>query len=55
MQPAGRGNRNSQAAINQAASRDLILVTNVRIGMQSPQDALTALRAWQSALSANTQ
>ena len=55
MQPAGRGNRNSQAAINQAASRELILVTNVKIGTQSPQDALTALRAWQSALSANTQ
>ena len=55
MQPAGRGNRNSQAAINQAASREVILVTNVKIGMQSPQDALTALRAWESALSANTQ
>jgi hypothetical protein len=55
MQPAGRGNRNSQAAINQAASREVILVTNVKIGTQSPQDALTALRAWQSALSANTQ
>jgi len=55
MQPASRGNRNSQAAINQAASREVILVTNVRIGMQSPKDALTALRAWESALSANTQ
>jgi len=55
MQPAGRGNRNSQAAINQAASREVILVTNVKIGMQSPKDALTALRAWESALSANTQ
>jgi len=55
VQPAGRGNRNSQAAINQAASREVILVTSVKIGMQSPQDTLTALRAWQSALSANTQ
>ena len=55
MQPAGRGNRNSQAAINQAASRDVILVTNVRVGMQSPADALTVLRAWEHALSANTQ
>jgi len=54
MQPAGKGNRNSQAAINQAASRDVILVTNVRIGMQSPADALTMLRAWERTLSANT-
>ena len=55
MQPAGKGNRNSQAAINQAASREVILVTNVKIGMQSAKDALNALRAWESALSANTQ
>jgi len=55
MQPAGKGNRNSQAAINQGASRELILVTTVKIGMQSAKDALNALRAWQSALSANTQ
>jgi hypothetical protein len=55
MQATGRGNRNSQAAINQAASRDVILVTNVRIGMQSPADALTVLRAWERALSANTR
>jgi hypothetical protein len=55
MQSSGKGNRNSQAAINQAASRDVILVTNVRIGMQSPADALIALRTWERALSANTQ
>jgi hypothetical protein len=55
MQSSGKGNRNSQAAINQAASRDVILVTNVRIGMQSPADALTVLRTWERALSANTQ
>jgi hypothetical protein len=54
MQPAGRTNRNSQAAINQAASRDVILVTNVRIGMQSAAEALTMLRAWERTLSANT-
>jgi hypothetical protein len=55
MQPTGRGNRNSQAAINQAASKEVILVTNVRISMQSPADALTVLHAWERELSANTR
>jgi hypothetical protein len=54
MQPAGRGNRNSQAAINQAASREVILVTTVGIGRQSPADALTMLRAWEHSLAVNT-
>jgi hypothetical protein len=54
MQPAGKGNRDSQAAINQAASRGVMLATNARIGMQSPADALALLHAWERALSANT-
>jgi hypothetical protein len=50
MQPSGKGNRNSQAAINQAASRGVIVATTVRIDIQSPPEALTVLRTWERAL-----
>jgi hypothetical protein len=53
MQPPGKGNRDSQAAINQAASRGVIAAASIRIDTQSPADALTVLRAWERALSAN--
>jgi hypothetical protein len=53
MQPVGKGNRDSQAAINQAASRGVITSTSARIDIESPADALTVLRGWERALSAN--
>jgi hypothetical protein len=54
MQPAGKGNRNSQAAINQAASRGLIVGIVGGMDRQSPADTLTVLRTWERTLSANT-
>jgi hypothetical protein len=52
MQPAGKGNRNSQAAINQAAARAVIAGTAARLDAHSPAESLTVLRAWERALAA---
>jgi hypothetical protein len=53
LQPPGKGNRNSQAATNQAAARGLIAATAARLDAQSPAESLTVLRAWERALAAS--
>ena len=50
LQPAGKGNRNSQAAINQAAARSVIVGTAARLDTLSPAETLAVLRAWERAL-----
>jgi hypothetical protein len=50
LQPAGKGNRNSPAAINQAAARSAIAATAARLDAQSLPESLTLLRAWERAL-----
>ena len=50
LQPQGKGNRNSQAAINQAASRGLVTATAGNLDGQSPAESLTVLRGWERAL-----
>jgi hypothetical protein len=52
LQPAGKGNRNSPAAINQAAARGVIAATAARLDAQSLAESLTVLRAWERALAA---
>ena len=52
LQPAGKGNRNSPAAINQAAARTVVAGTAARLNAQSLAEALTQLRAWERALGA---
>jgi hypothetical protein len=51
LQPAGKGNRNSPAAINQAAARGVVLGTAARLDMQSAAESLALLRTWERALS----
>jgi hypothetical protein len=48
--PPGKANRNSQAAINQAAARTVIAATAARLDAQSLTESLTVLRAWERAL-----
>ena len=50
LQPPAKGNRNSPAAINQAAARGAIAATATRLDAQSPAESLTVLRAWERAL-----
>jgi hypothetical protein len=50
LQPAGKGNRNSQAAINQAAARSVIAGTATRLDTLSFAESLAVLRAWERAL-----
>jgi hypothetical protein len=50
LPPVGRVNRNSQPGINQAAGRALIADIIGRIDKASTDDALAALRKWESAL-----
>ena len=50
LQPAGKGNRNSQAAINQAAARGVVAGTAARLDTQSPAETLAVLRGWERAL-----
>ena len=50
LQPAGKGNRNSPAAINQAAARSVIAATAARLDTLSFAESLAVLRAWESAL-----
>jgi hypothetical protein len=50
LQPAGKGNRNSQAAINQAAARGVVVGTAARLDAQSVAEALAVLRGWERAL-----
>jgi hypothetical protein len=52
LQPAGKGNRNSQAAINQAAARSVIAGTAARLDALSFFESLAVLRAWERALAA---
>jgi hypothetical protein len=53
LQPPGKGNRNSQAATNQAAARGVIAATAARLDAQSLAESLTVLRAWERALAAS--
>ena len=50
LQPAGKGNRNSQAAINQAAARGVVVGTAARLETQSLAETLAVLRGWERAL-----
>jgi hypothetical protein len=50
LQPAGKGNRNSQAAINQAAARSVIVGTAARLDALSFAESLAMLRGWERAL-----
>ena len=50
LQPPAKGNRNSQAAINQAATRSVIAAAAARLDAQSPAESLAVLRAWEHAL-----
>jgi hypothetical protein len=54
MQPQGKGNRNSAAAVNQAAAAMTIGMTAARLGTQAEEETLAVLRNWEHALSANT-
>jgi hypothetical protein len=51
LQPAGKGNRNSQAAINQAASRGVVLGTAAGLDARSFAESLALLRTWERAFS----
>jgi hypothetical protein len=51
LQPAGKGNRNSQAAINQGAARGVIAATAARMHRLSLAESLAELRGWERALS----
>jgi hypothetical protein len=51
--PPTRANRNSQAAINQAAAKALIGDTTARLGAGSPEETLAALRTSERALAAS--
>lgn len=53
LAPAGKVNRNSQAAINQSAGRALIAETVAALGARSPGETLAGLRASESALAAS--
>jgi hypothetical protein len=50
LQPAGKGNRNSQAAINQAAARGVVTGTAARLDAGSLAEVLAVLRGWERAL-----
>ena len=50
LQPAGKGNRNSPAAINQAAARGVVLAAAARLDTQSLAEALSLLRSWEREL-----
>jgi hypothetical protein len=54
LQPQGKGNRNSPAAVNQAAARTLIASTAGGLDAHSLPDALTVLRTWDRILTPNT-
>ena len=50
LQPPGKGNRNSAAAINQAAARGVVVGTAATLDAASLADALAVLRGWERAL-----
>ena len=50
LQPPGKGNRNSPAAINQAAARGVVVGTAARLDAQSLAETLAVLRGWERAL-----
>jgi hypothetical protein len=54
MQPQGKVNRNSPAAINQAAAGMAIGMAVAQLGTQSQEETLALLRAWERALAAST-
>ena len=53
LAPQGRGNRNSQAAINQAATRELIAGTAALLDGHSLEEVVGKLRAAERALAAS--
>lgn len=50
LQPAGKGNRNSPAAVNQAAARGVVVGAAARLDTQSAAESLTLLRSWEREL-----
>ena len=50
LQPVGKGNRNSQAAINQAAARGVVVGTAAKLEAASLAEVLAVLRGWERAL-----
>ena len=50
LRPAGKGNRNSQAAINQAAARSAIVGIAAKLDGLSFAETLAVLRGWERAL-----
>jgi len=53
MQPAGKGNRNTTAAISQAAALSVVLENAARLDARPLEEVLAALRASRSALAAS--
>jgi hypothetical protein len=53
LQPAGKGNRNSPAALTQAAARALISDSARQLDSSSPDEMLAGLRAAERALAAS--
>jgi len=53
MQPAGKGNRNSTAAISQAAARSMVVDSVARLATGSIDEMLGTLRAAEKALAAS--
>jgi hypothetical protein len=54
LQPQGKANRTTPAAVNQATARTLIANTAAALDAHSLPDALTVLRTWDGLLSPNT-
>jgi hypothetical protein len=54
LQPQGKANRTTPAAVNQAAARALIATTAAGLDAHSLPEALTILHAWDRQLTAST-
>ena len=54
LQPQGKANRTTPAAVNQAAARSLIANTGASLDAHSLPEALTILRTWDRQLTPNT-
>ena len=55
LQPQGKANRLTPAAVNQAAARALIATTAAGLDARSLPEALTVLRTWDRQLTPNTR
>ena len=54
LQPQGKANRTTPAAVNQAAARTLIANSAASLDVHSLPEALTVLRTWERLLTPNT-